>query len=296
MWAMFRNDAFRKHPLRTSARVAKSLLRRRVERLRRVVVPYDDGRARMAVSLDTALGLTLYRYGLRDPDIEGVRRLLSSGDLFVDGGANVGLYSLVAASRVGPSGNVIAFEPARGTRQALHENVSLSDFHNVEIRSAALADRAGTLSLTVFEGDAAALTSFSPGKQEGGHTEQVPVVTLDDALVGSKPRVIKLDLEGAEHAALVGAKRILSEREATFLIEVEADHLARQGASVAMVTDLLAANHYELFIAGWRRDGELAVARGFAPGTRVSPNVVAVPGVSVFERAGIPVVEPNMLR
>ena len=296
MWAMFRNDAFRKHPLRTSARVAKSLLRRRVERLRRVVVPYDDGRARMAVSLDTALGLTLYRYGLRDPDIEIVRRLLSQGDVFVDGGANVGLYSLVAATRVGSSGKVIAFEPARETRRALRENVSLSDFHNVEIRSAALADRAGTLNLTVFEGDAAALTSFSPGKHEGGHTEQVPVVTLDDALAGSKPRVIKLDLEGAEHAALVGAKRILSEREATFLIEVEADHLARQGASVAMVTDLLAANQYELFIAGWRRDGGLAVARGFAPGARVSPNVVAAPDVSVFERAGIPVVEPDMLR
>src|SRR5437764_646700 len=122
----FDNPAWRSAPIQTGLRVAKSLARKRIERLSRVPVPYDGGRTSIYADLQTPLGLGLYRYGYRDPDLDLMGRLLSPGDVVVDGGANVGLFTLVAANRVGPAGKVIAFEPGRGVRMSLMANIVLN--------------------------------------------------------------------------------------------------------------------------------------------------------------------------
>ena len=93
-------------------------MRRRLPGLARVAVPYDSGRSRIIADLRTALGLGLYRYGgVTAPELALLRDRLGPGDTFVDGGANVGLFTLVAAARVGPAGRVISFEPAEHTRR-----------------------------------------------------------------------------------------------------------------------------------------------------------------------------------
>lgn len=244
------HPAWTEHPVRTSLRYCVSALRQRLPLFNSAVVPYDDARSRLHVDLTTALGLGLYRYRELDPEVAWVGSLLEPGDVFVDGGANVGLYSLMAAARVGPTGKVIAFEPAAATRDRLIRNVRLSRFWHVQVRPDALSDHPGETELVVFDRDGAGLSSFAPSSTSGGRRERVPLTTLDEALSTSdtaRLRVIKLDLEGAELAALRGARRVLAESSADVFLEVEPAHLERQGASASAIFGVLRELGHELF-------------------------------------------------
>ena len=225
-------------------------------------VSLGDGIEIMA-DLDTNLGIRAYRYRswrLLEPTIAEVRRRLAPGQVFVDGGANIGLFTLYGALAVGASGRVVAFEPASGAIRELTENVRLNGFDWVEIARVALSDRAG-LQDFVDLGQASGFSSFAP-KQSGGTRISVSTIRLDDAVPAPEVvGMVKLDLEGAEVAALRGAPRLLA-AGVPFIVEIEHEHLQRQGATASEV--------YELFTsAGYRW-------RGLPPG----PNVLFESGTS----------------
>jgi FkbM family methyltransferase len=228
-------------------RIASSLVRKRIPGGHEVVVPYDGGRSRMIADLRTALGLGLYRYGFDAPEINLLRRLLRPGDTFVDGGANVGLFALAAAACVGPTGRVVCFEPATATRAVLRRNVDLNGFRWVEIRDEALGDRTSIGRMLTFEGDGAGLSSFAPATLSGARSEDVPIETLDALFSpnASRLKLVKLDLEGSEVKALRGATEVLS-LGPDLILEVEPDHLERQGCSAAELLHLLKSAGYQL--------------------------------------------------
>lgn len=249
----------------------------------------------MRVDLSTALGLGLYRYGLRDADLELAGKLLGPGDVFVDGGANVGLYAIVAGVRVGPSGKVIAFEPASRTRQILGDNVTLNGFHWVVVRPEALGDSTGTATMVTFAGDGAGLSSFAPESTLDGTPESVLVARLDDVIteILGRPdhphlKLIKLDLEGSEVRALRGAGRLLSSARPDLLIEVEPRHLERQGDSAGALLDLLRSNGYAFYRTRWLDSKTVGLTAEPEPerGGR-SPNVFASARPDLLERAGV---------
>ncbi len=292
----FDDPAWQTHPLRTSLRIIKSLVRKSAAPLRETVVPYDEGRSRIVANLATAIGLRLYRYGYRDPDIDLICRLLRPGDLCVDGGANIGLFTLVAAAAVGASGEVMAFEPAETTRRSLIRNVALNEFAWVSVRSEGLDSESARRNLVVFEGDAAAFSSFSPEHGSGaGTVMQVVTRALDEVVVGAQRdrlALVKLDLEGAEHAALTGARAILEHGRADFLIELEPEHLARQGASGHDVVDMMRANGYRFYRAAWDRQGRLELRRETRPEQRGdTPNLFATKTAARARQAGIALIE-----
>ena len=78
---------------------------------------------------------------------EFLNRFLRPGDVFVDVGANIGLFTLIAAERVGPGGKVLAFEPTAKTFGRLVDNVQLNKLSNVECFKLALSDSQGHLQL-----------------------------------------------------------------------------------------------------------------------------------------------------
>ena len=292
----FDDPAWQTHPLRTSLRIIKSLVRKSAAPLRETVVPYDDGRSRIVANLGTGIGLRVYRYGYRNPDIDLVRRLLLPGDLFVDGGANIGLFTLVAAAAVGASGEVMAFEPAETTRRNLIRNVALNEFGWVSVRSEGLDSESASRSLMVFEGDAAGLSSFSPEQgPDAGTVMQIVTRTLDEVVVGTQRdrlALVKLDVEGAEHAALVGARAILEYGRADFLLELEPEHLARQGASAHEVVTLLRADGYGFYRAAWDPQGRLEPRREAKPELRgETPNLFATKTAARARQAGIALIE-----
>lgn len=246
----FTDPAWRRAPLRTGVRVAASLARRSLPGMSRVPVPYDDARSLISADLHTPLGLQLYRYGHHDPDIALVARLLVAGDVFVDGGANIGLFTLVAARRVGVTGRVVAFEPGRGIRSRLIENVALNALTQVDVMPFALSSEPGEATFQEFDIAGAGMSHLAPAGGEGGRVETVAVTTLDAALLPSlRPRVtlVKLDLEGAEHAALRGASALLREAHPDLLLEIEAAHLSRMGSTPAAVGELLRGRGYRFY-------------------------------------------------
>jgi FkbM family methyltransferase len=272
----FDNPAWRARPVRTCLRVAKGLLRRTVSRWSRPVIRYR-GRTAIYADLNTPMGLILYRYGHQDPDVDLCARLLSPGDVFVDGGANLGLFTLVAADRVGPSGKVIAFEPGRAIRGCLIENITLNGFKHVDVVPAALADEPGEAAFRVFDIGGAGLNHLLRPSDADGDVATVAVTTLDTSVAlpdRARVALIKLDLEGAEYRALLGAAGILRDHHPDLLIELEPSHLARMGDSAQALTTLLHGYGYRLFRVE-SNAGELSL-------TPVADPAVSAPRSNVF--------------
>ena len=145
-----------------------------------------------------------------------MRDYLRAGDRFVDIGANIGLYSLLAASLVGPSGRVVAFEPGRVPAGRLHETLALNRIQNIELISSAVGENPGELAFEGGDEDATAHIS----ERQGAVSGRVSVVRLDDILDGRPYAMAKLDIEGYEPFALRGMKRHLAKgNPPLFLIE-----------------------------------------------------------------------------
>src|SRR6266496_451229 len=96
---------------------------------------------------DSELCRLIYCRNFEVTEREFVNRFLRPGDVFVDVGANIGLFTLIAASRVGPTGKVIAFEPTSETYERLVGNVRLNRLRNVDCVRSALSDHSGELDL-----------------------------------------------------------------------------------------------------------------------------------------------------
>jgi FkbM family methyltransferase len=246
------------------------LARRSMGALRYATLSYDGGRSRVRIDLRSHFGFTTYVYGVEDPDLALVGSLLAPGDLFIDGGAHVGLFTLVAAARVGPAGKVLAFEPAPAARRQLMQNLALSRFPWVEVSACALAECAGARDFVAFSNDAWGSSSFAPPPEFGGGcVEAVPMTTLDAAtseLDRSRIRVVKLDVEGAEYAALRGAQRLMREAQPDFLVELEPEHLARQGTSAGDIVSLFREHGYQFFRTEENEKGGVVLTPEANPG------------------------------
>ena len=138
-------------------------------------------------------------------DMMFVRRYLRSTDLFVDVGAHVGLYAVLAASI---AQNVIAIEPHPETAERLRSNLKLNGLTNVELHVTAVGRNRGTVQLSVAYDDG---NYVVPQADRDINTIAVREVRLDD-LVSADPAIVKLDVEGYEIEVLAGAQRVLGQR------------------------------------------------------------------------------------
>jgi FkbM family methyltransferase len=151
------------------------------------------------------------------------RTILKGGDHFIDVGANVGVFSLLSASLVGPFGRVFAYEPNPDVASLLEKSAAMNWLHDrLVVRRTAVGGAAGTGVLTINRdrlGDATvmvtghpkAATASRPANLPGTHTAVTAVVALDDEFPCNVPiRVLKIDAEGHEADVLAGAERLLT--------------------------------------------------------------------------------------
>jgi FkbM family methyltransferase len=162
--------------------------------------------------------LLVYASGWPDYDeMHFVRQYLRPGDGFVDVGANVGLYSMLAASLVKSNGSVEAFEPNPVACARLRENARLNGLGNLRVHEVAVSDRCGTVR---FLSDQDCENRIAAHGDEGKRSVDLPCVALDDVLTPGKYALGKMDLEGAELLALRGAERLLAAaRPAVWILE-----------------------------------------------------------------------------
>jgi FkbM family methyltransferase len=128
---------------------------------------------------------------------------LTSGMTVWDIGANVGLYTLPSARAVGPTGQVVAFEPMPRNLGFLRRHLTLNALNDVVVCEVAVSDATGALRMA--EGD-----SPSEFHVEAGGSYEVKAVTLDDWLAESgapPPDLVKIDVEGSDDAVLRGGAR-----------------------------------------------------------------------------------------
>ncbi len=153
----------------------------------------------------------------RFPDWSEMRFLLDElrpGDIFIDVGANVGVYTLLAASV--PGVRCISFEPSTESRGRLLDNVRRNNLNQVEVHPKAVGDHRGDVLFTVGRGTINKIADATTS----GSVERVPVVTLDDHIPASgRVALVKIDVEGAEPAVLRGATRLLQTHAPALLIE-----------------------------------------------------------------------------
>jgi FkbM family methyltransferase len=207
----------------------------------------------LRVHLGDWLGRHVYVTGEYEPATkEVIKALLSPGDTAVDVGANVGYFTLLASSRVGPAGRVYAFEPAPPTRQDLEWNVRLNQAANVVVRAEALADKAGETTFCLGPRDhrgTSSLRSLADG------TERLTVATarLDDLLPdGCRVNLIKIDVEGAEYLALLGMRECLKRDHPDLVIEVTDSFLREMGHSAEQLCAELFGLGYNMYIIDHR--------------------------------------------
>jgi FkbM family methyltransferase len=167
--------------------------------------------------------------------------LLRERELFVDVGANVGTYSVLAAKVSGA--RVIAFEPIPSAADVLRDNVALNSIGSlVEVRRACVGASPGTVQMTMGE-DTANHVVATPGHLAG--TMKVPVETLDDVLRGLAPLLIKLDVEDYELEVFRGASSVLASPDLrAVLLEINAVG-ERRARSYAELVSMLTSHGFE---------------------------------------------------
>ena len=166
------------------------------------------------------------------PVQEAFRRLIAPGDVVYDVGASIGFFSLLAARLTGPTGRVVALEPARGPAEAVRVNAALNDLHNVTVLDAAAGAGPGRERLWVVADQTSSHLASRGRHPLAEEAVEVEVVALDD-LVGDggfpPPALVKMDVEGSELDALRGMRRILDEHRPKLLCELHGTNHAFAG-------------------------------------------------------------------
>jgi FkbM family methyltransferase len=177
----------------------------------------------------------VYRDGLYEPELTSYfLRAIRPGWTVIDGGANVGYYTLLASRAVGPGGRVFAFEPDPASYEYLIRNLDANHCHNVSPLRIALSDQAGSFEFekSRFPGG----SHLATGASANGRLIRVETVRLDEFLAEREIKAVhmaKLDIEGAEVPALKGMAGLVGSFDAIHLVvEYNPRALRRTGRSV----------------------------------------------------------------
>lgn len=195
---------------------------------------------KMELDPEEYIHVFIYYWGEWEPDETWLlRKILRPGDIFLDVGANVGYFSLLAASIVGEQGRVIAVEAVPPTAELLQRNIDLNGFRNVEVHNCAASDTPGQLNI----GRPSHGSGQSSLRLRGDSVTQweVQAQRLDDLIGQELPlRFVKMDIEGAECLALKGAANMLSRADAPMVIcEVTDSYLRELGSSALELLKLM---------------------------------------------------------
>ncbi len=171
----------------------------------------------------------LFWYGEYEKPLGTVlKNLLQPDSTFIDIGANIGYFSLLAA-KAAPKSKIVAFEPVSYFFDALENNIALNHFKNIQSVKSAVGEKEEDRLIYLSAGNNAGMSSFHPPENYSGSNETVKVVTLDSWFAGSglaKIDIIKIDVEGSELAVLKGMKEIITRFKPHILLELNPETLA----------------------------------------------------------------------
>lgn len=179
--------------------------------------------------------------------INFIKKHLKKGDVFVDVGANIGCYTLIAAKLVGSGGKVFAFEPVGEMHKKLRFNVELNGFKNVTVEKKAVYEKSDVLKLYVSSAENTGMSGIFRHDTESGVTEEVDAVALDDYIAENGIKrldMVKIDIEGSELFALKGMEKTLAALKPVIVIEISDEVLENSPIKSADIIDFLESRNY----------------------------------------------------
>jgi FkbM family methyltransferase len=162
---------------------------------------------RMRLDLADFIQRSIYLSTYAPDEVATFQRLVRRGMTFVDVGANVGYFTLLAARQVGPGGRVLAIEPSPYAVERLKATVAANALRSVEVIQAGLSDAEGTLPLFVPAAAGNHTPTMTAGASDASRVD-VPVTTLSRVLRErgiDRVDVLKVDVEGHEPRVFAGA-------------------------------------------------------------------------------------------
>jgi len=201
--------------------------------------------------IDRDMLLCMKEFGCPEPEvIHLMTRVLRPGDFAIDGGANVGFFTIVMSKLIDCNGIVLAVEPGENNLFKLKENLKLNKLINFEICNRPLWNSAEDVTLHYHEHGG--LNSLSAHQPMMGRKlmQGIPLSTWH-----TTPRLIKLDIEGAEEFALRGAQKHLVNHVPYIVCELNLPALKGLGSTQESLRKFMRDWGYSTFILF--RDGQL---------------------------------------
>jgi len=197
--------------------------------------------------LDVSDVIDHYLYwGYKDHGYNTILEELKNANVILDIGANIGDTALFYAS-VNQKAEIFAFEPHPSTFKKSAENVELNNFSNIHLINLGLGDKPGTFKLyEVNENNTGMNRIISENKKLP--YQEVTIETLDNIVSEkgiSNVDFIKLDVEGFEHAVLLGGKNIITQSKPVLFIELDDNNLTGNNSSAKQVVQTLQSYGYK---------------------------------------------------
>ena len=189
--------------------------------------------------------------GFEQDELDFLTRTLSKGDTFLDIGANIGLFSILASELVGKTGKVISFEPTPTTYKRLTENIRINKRENIDARQLAISDSSGDIDFHISDNGNDAFNS--PAQDKNGRLTSritVPASTLDIELSKidkSKITFVKIDVEGWEKYVLRGANQFLTNFSPIVMVEFTDENVANAGYDIKEIHQQMIEYGFEWF-------------------------------------------------
>jgi len=176
---------------------------------------------------DVSVSLPIHHGGQWEPHLTRFYQgHLKPGMTFIDVGANIGFFTILASRLVGPEGRVIAFEPNSENCRLILLSLERNGINNVELYPLGLSDRRGFSYFSTYLGSNG---GFLPSGNEtllSGGCLVIPTVRLDD-WIDRPVDMIKIDTEGAEGLVVAGARRMLERHRPIVTSEFSMEMLPR---------------------------------------------------------------------
>lgn len=279
---MFRSDGRRL--LSMPERAVLKAMRLARERLN-VHVDLDDAGRRVRYVCETAMDALrpVSLWIKEEGTMHWIDSQLRADDVFLDIGANIGIYTIAAAVRLGPQGKVYAFEPHKVNALSLLRNIDANRLaQRVDVFSVALSDREALLDFNYVSLSSASTASQLGHRNVPGEarefvpvaSEKVFATTVDHLVSGGTirpPNLVKIDVDGNEIAILRGMSALLRGTDRPRSIQVELN-VGEQEQIIA----LMAEHDYRLATRHLTYAGKAAQAAG-KPLEAIAHNAVFEP-------------------
>jgi FkbM family methyltransferase len=213
---------------------------------------------------DSYLSYLILRGNFELAERKFVRSILKEGDVFIDIGANIGLFSVLAATKVGHSGKVLAFEPTPKTFSRLQENIRLNNLQNtIKAYEIAIGQTSTNLSMQISSSQFDAWNTLGTPSVDSAFEKITVIVepfsyTLNQLSSAEKDRLklVKIDVEGYEKTVFQAIFPMLKQIPTCYwMIEFNDDNFIPNGYTGHEFATQLVNHGFELY--NIQDDGQL---------------------------------------